>query len=104
MATTATAAAAKRRRGRYLDPGQREYEPAETIVTLIVAVSRYGTDEKRARSTAQRLFTITEITAVVAGGSRSGSARSTASRPRRPFANGWDEGSHSTPEVARREE
>jgi hypothetical protein len=51
-----------------LDPGQREYELAEAIMTLIVAASRYAGGNKRPRPTSARLYTMAEITALLADG------------------------------------
>jgi hypothetical protein len=49
-----------------LDPDQREHELVEALVTLLIAVSRYGADDKHARPTANRLVVITEIAALLA--------------------------------------
>jgi hypothetical protein len=46
-----------------LDPGQREHE----LATVLIAVSRFGSDNKRARLTAARLTTMTNITAEIVG-------------------------------------
>jgi hypothetical protein len=51
-----------------LDLGQRDYELAEAITTLLIAVSRYGNDDGEPRPTPARLATLTEVTALVADG------------------------------------
>jgi hypothetical protein len=64
---TALAASRRGRRGRLLDPHQAEHELAEAIITLLIAVSRYGTNDRRARPTAKRLATIEHIAMLVVG-------------------------------------
>jgi len=51
-----------------LDPGQRDHELAKALVTLLIAVSRYGTNDKHARPTVERLAVITEIATLLADG------------------------------------
>jgi hypothetical protein len=49
-----------------LDPGQREHELVDALVTLLIAVSRYGNDDANVRPIAERLATIAYITALIA--------------------------------------
>jgi hypothetical protein len=51
-----------------LDPEQREHELADAMLTLLIAVSRYGSGDKRPRPTAKRLATLEQVTALVAAG------------------------------------
>ena len=48
------------------DPGQREHELADALLTLLIACSRYGINDKRPCSTADRLETIERVTHLVA--------------------------------------
>jgi hypothetical protein len=50
------------------DPGQREHELSEALVTLIIAVSRYGQDDVTPRPTADRLASLERIAILVAEG------------------------------------
>ena len=49
-----------------LDPDQRQHEFADALLTLNIAVSRYGSDDRRAQPTARRLAVIAEIAALIA--------------------------------------
>ena len=50
------------------DPGQREHELADALVTLIIAVSRYGGSARKPRDTKARLATLQHVTILVADG------------------------------------
>jgi hypothetical protein len=49
-----------------LDPGQREHELSEALVTLLIAASRFGDDNDAVRPTADRLDLVAHVTLLVA--------------------------------------
>jgi hypothetical protein len=51
-----------------LDPGQREHDLSEALITLIIAASRYGRDDNAPRSTVDRIASLEQIVALVADG------------------------------------
>ena len=51
-----------------LDPGQREPELSDALLTLLIAMSRYAGGNKRARPTAARLATMAEVAVRIANG------------------------------------
>ena len=51
-----------------LYPWQREHELAEAILGLMIAISRYGANDDKARDTAERLASLEHITLLVASG------------------------------------
>jgi hypothetical protein len=56
--------------GGTLDPGQREYELADALMTLVIAVSRYNNSAAvdRATPTAERLVFLRRLTTLLAQG------------------------------------
>jgi hypothetical protein len=53
---------------RCLDPNQRDHELGEALLTLLIAISRYGNNEKVARPTPARLATMEELAVLIVNG------------------------------------
>jgi hypothetical protein len=61
-----------------LDPGQLEHELSEALITLIIAVSRYGRDDDAPRSTVDRIASLEQIVKLVTDGIEERSRKSPA--------------------------